>query len=65
MLLSSVPFLGLLGEQLVEEEPLDDDGLASEESGGRDGGGRGSGGQDKSTWEGDISYDEAHWSIFK
>jgi len=45
----SLPFLGLLSEQLVEEQPLDDDGLAGEESRGRDGGGRGSSSQDKTT----------------
>ena len=43
--------LGLLSEQLVEEQPLDDDGLAGQQSRGGDGGGGGSGGQDKTTWE--------------
>ena len=58
-MLFSPSFLGLFSKKLVEEQPLDDNGLASQESCGRDGGGRGSGGEDKTTWEGDISNDEA------
>merc|ERR1712080_373274 len=38
------PFLGLFSEKLVEEQPLDDDGLASQQSRGGDGGSGGSGG---------------------
>ena len=56
-MLFSPSFLGLFSEKLVEEQPLDDDGLAGQESRGRDGGGRGSSSQDKTTWEGDI-HDE-------
>ena len=52
-------FLGLFSEKLVEEQPLDDDGLASQQSRGGDGGGGGSGGENKTTWEGEISNDEA------
>ena len=51
MVLSSSLLGSLLGKELVEEEPLDDDGLAGEQGSGGDGGGRGSSGQDKTTWD--------------
>jgi len=52
------PSLGrLLGEELVEEQPLDDDGLAGEQGGGRDGGGRGSSSQHKTTGGGECDAD--------
>ena len=42
--------LGLLSQQLVEQQALDDDRLAGQQGGGRDRGSCGSGGQDKTTY---------------
>ena len=42
--------LGLLSQQLVEQQALDDDRLAGQQGGGGDRGSCGSGGQDKTTY---------------
>ena len=45
---------GLLSEELAEEEPLDDDGLAGQQAGGWDDGRGGSGSQGKTGWDGEY-----------